>query len=87
MIFRRQAEEKLSTTEGAPSKLSEITLTGEYYANKEYLRKVSGNNYLPEQVSREKLIAKAFKAYTELERYKRMLERERLLAVRLVKKI
>lgn len=84
--IKSQFDDRLPTGNNK-SKLEEIRSVGEYYATADFIGKVGGADNSIYQVEREKLIAKSFKAYVELEKLKKYLERERTLALRLVQKL
>ena len=81
LIMKNQLDDKLSVDPRSPSKVSELTMTGEYYRGKDYVTEISSSETLPYQVTRKKALAKSFQAFAELEKYKKMLDKEKLLAV------
>lgn len=87
MMVKGQFDDKLAPAEGLPSKAMEIYQVGEYYVDPDYITKVSESRTLPTQVMREKAVAKAFQAWIAVEQYKKAIDREKTLAVRLIQKL
>lgn len=71
----------------SPSKLEEYTKMARFYEADKLAPRIAGSDTIVYQVQREALVAKSFKAVVEVERFKKMLDNERMLAVMLAEKV
>lgn len=70
-----------------PSKIDEFIEMAKFYEADNLAPRIAGTNTIVYQVQREALIAKGFQAVVEVERLKKMLDKERMLAVMLAEKL